>query len=202
MPLELISVLGKKGSARSRLPADLGEEELREIYRQMQRIRIFDQRMLELQRQGRIGFYGSGKGQEATVVGCMQAASAQDWIMPALREGAMSMMRGLPLVTAIAQLIGNELDTCKGRQMPCHYSYHEGKYVSMSSVIGTQISHATGIAMAAKYRKTDEVVLGFLGDGATSSNDFHAGLNFAGVYRAPVVFICQNNQCSISLPIE
>ena len=95
MPLELISVLGKKGSARKKLPADLGEEELREIYRQMLMIRIFDQRMLELQRQGRIGFYGPAKGQEATVVGCMQAASVQDWIVPALREGAMSMMRGL-----------------------------------------------------------------------------------------------------------
>jgi pyruvate dehydrogenase E1 component alpha subunit/2-oxoisovalerate dehydrogenase E1 component alpha subunit len=182
--------------------AGISTEELVDFYRLMLEIRIFDRRMLALQRQGRIGFYGPVKGQEATIVACQAASAPQDWILPALREGAIAMMRGLPLDLAIAQLVGNSRDLCKGRQMPCHYTWREGNYVTMSSVIGTQISHATGVAMAAKYRRTDEVVLGFLGDGATSSSDFHCGLNFAAVYRAPVVFICQNNQWSISVPFR
>lgn len=197
-----IHILDDNGKAlRGRLPK-LSDEEFIDFYREMQKIRVFDQRMLALQRQGRIGFYGPVKGQEGTVVGCAKAAREQDWILPALREGAIALMRGLPLKLAIAQLIGNSLDLCKGRQMPCHYTWRKGKYVSMSSVIGTQISHATGVGMAAKYRKTDEAVLGFMGDGATSSNDFHAGLNFAAVFKVPVVFICQNNQWSISVPFE
>ncbi len=198
----LIRILDEKGKAvRGRLPK-LKDEEFLDFYREMLKIRVFDQRMLALQRQGRIGFYGPVKGQEGTVVGCAKAAKEQDWILPALREGAIALMRGLSLKLAISQLIGNSLDLCKGRQMPCHYTWRKGKYVSMSSVIGTQISHATGVAMAAKFRKTDEAVLGFMGDGATSSNDFHAGLNFAAVYKAPVVFVCQNNQWSISVPFE
>jgi pyruvate dehydrogenase E1 component alpha subunit/2-oxoisovalerate dehydrogenase E1 component alpha subunit len=109
-------------------------------------------------------------------------------------------MRGLSLTEAINQLIGNGKDRCKGRQMPCHYTVKEGNYYGMSSVIGTQISHAVGAAMAARIRGDDVVVLGYLGDGATSANDFHCGANFAGVYRSPVVLFCQNNQWAISVP--
>jgi len=198
----LIRVLSDKGTASKKQLPDLSDEQFVAIYRDMVRIRVMDERMLNLQRQGRIGFYGPVTGQEATIVACHHAASEQDWIVPALREGAIAMMRGLPTDLAIAQLIGNGGDLCKGRQMPCHYTWKKAKYVSMSSVIGTQISHATGLAMACKYRDAGEAVLGFLGDGATSSNDFHAGLNFAGVYTVPVVFVCQNNQWSISVPVE
>lgn len=200
--LEPITVLGAAGKVPKKARPALTDEELIELYVEMQRIRIFDRRMLALQRQGRIGFYGPVKGQEATVVASWKACEDRDWIVPALREGSIAMLRGLSYELAIAQLIGNDLDVCKGRQMPCHYTLREGRYVSMSSVIGTQISHATGIAMAAKYKGSDEVVLGYLGDGATSANDFHSGLNFAGVYRSPVVFICQNNQWSISVPFS
>jgi pyruvate dehydrogenase E1 component alpha subunit/2-oxoisovalerate dehydrogenase E1 component alpha subunit len=84
--------------------------------------------------------------------------------------------------------------------MPCHYTFKEGHYYGMSSVIGTQISHAVGAAMAARIRGDDVVVLGYLGDGATSANDFHAGMNFAAVYRSPCVLFCQNNQWAISVP--
>jgi TPP-dependent pyruvate/acetoin dehydrogenase alpha subunit len=86
--------------------------------------------------------------------------------------------------------------------MPCHYSYREGGFVSMSSVIGTQIPQATGAAMAAKIRKDPVVVMGYLGDGATSATDFHTALNFAAVFAAPVVFFCQNNQWAISVPFS
>jgi TPP-dependent pyruvate/acetoin dehydrogenase alpha subunit len=180
------------------LPAD----KLLYLYRTMVLVREFDRRMLVLQRQGRIGFYGPIKGQEAATVGSIAALEARDWIFPALREGAAAMMRGLPLDQVVAQLVGNSLDRCKGRQMPCHYTFKEGRYVSMSSVIGTQISHAAGAAMAARIRKDDVVVLGYMGDGATSANDFHAGMNFAAVFKAPVVMFCQNNQWAISVPVH
>lgn len=200
--VEPIGVLSDTGKVPKQKLPRLDPDEFRDLYREMVKIRIFDRRMLALQRQGRIGFYGPVKGQEATIVACGKAAAPQDWIVPALREGAIALMRGLPLNLAVAQLIGNDVDLCKGRQMPCHYTWRAGKFVAMSSVIGTQISHAAGIAMAAKYEGTDECVLGFLGDGATSANDFHCGLNFAAVYKAPVVFVCQNNQWSISVPFS
>ena len=196
----LLAILKPDGTAAAELDRLPDDETLLFLYEQMVLVREFDRRMLALQRQGRIGFYGSILGQEAATVGSVAAAEARDWIFPALREGAAAIMRGLPLHVAIAQLIGNDLDRCLGRQMPCHYTFKEGHYYGMSSVIGTQITHAVGAAMAARIRGDDVVVAGYLGDGATSANDFHAGMNFAGVFHAPVVLICQNNQWAISVP--
>ena len=198
----LLTVLKPDGSVIGDREPDLSDETLLFLYEQMVQVREFDRRMLMLQRQGRIGFYGPILGQEAATVGSVAAIEKHDWIFPALREGAAAMMRGLPLDVAIAQLIGNEMDRCKGRQMPCHYTFKEGNYYGMSSVIGTQISHAAGAAMAAKIKGDDVVILGYMGDGATSSNDFHAGMNFAAVYKAPCVMICQNNHWAISVPIS
>ena len=113
----------------------------------------------------------------------------------------LASSRGLSLTEAINQLIGNGADRCKGRQMPCHYTFKEGHYYGMSSVIGTQVTHAVGAAMAARIRGDDVVVLGYLGDGATSASDFHCGMNFAAVYKSPCVLFCQNNQWAISVPI-
>lgn len=198
----LVSVLREDGSVVADRDPQLPDDTLLYLYRTMVQVREFDRRMLVLQRQGRIGFYGPILGQEAATVGSVAAVEERDWLFPALREGAAAMMRGLSLTEAIAQLIGNSRDRCKGRQMPCHYTLREGRYVAMSSVIGTQISHAVGAAMAAKIRGDDVVVLGYMGDGATSANDFHAGMNFAGVMRAPVILFCQNNQWAISVPVS
>jgi len=198
----LLAVLKPDGGVIAGRDPNLPPETLLYLYEQMVQVREFDRRMLMLQRQGRIGFYGPILGQEASTVGSIAATEDRDWIIPALREGAAAMMRGLPLDIAVAQLIGNEMDLCKGRQMPCHYTYKEGNYMAMSSVIGTQISHAAGAAMAAKIRGDDVVVLGYMGDGATSANDFHAGMNFAAVYKAPCVMICQNNHWAISVPAQ
>src|SRR5690606_831865 len=183
----MLSVLRDDGSVPEDRDPEIDDARRLWLYEAMVRVREFDRRMLVLQRQGRIGFYGPILGQEAATVGSVAAFEDRDWIFPALREGAAALMRGLPLEIAIAQLIGNGLDRCKGRQMPCHYTFREGNYYGMSSVIGTQITHAVGAAMAAKLRRDETVVAGYLGDGATSANDFHAGMNFAAVYRAPVV---------------
>jgi pyruvate dehydrogenase E1 component alpha subunit/2-oxoisovalerate dehydrogenase E1 component alpha subunit len=125
-----------------------------------------------------------------------------DWIFPALREAGVMLMRGYGLVPYLSQVFGNSGDPARGRQMPSHQSSRSVNQVSWSSCIGSQITQATGAAMAAKFKKDGAVVMGYMGDGATSSADFHTGLNFAGVFKAPVVFVCQNNHWSISIPTK
>jgi pyruvate dehydrogenase E1 component alpha subunit len=180
----------------------LGKEDLIRIYTEMLRLRILDQRMLTLQRQGRIGFYGTATGEEAAIIGSAFALREDDWIFPALRQGGAALLRGYPLVEYISQCMGNAADKTKGRQMPSHYCYRPGNFVSWSSCIGTQIPHAVGVAWAMKIRGDQNVAVAYMGDGATSQGDFHVAMNFAGVYKVPVVFFCQNNQWSISVNIK
>jgi pyruvate dehydrogenase E1 component alpha subunit/2-oxoisovalerate dehydrogenase E1 component alpha subunit len=111
-------------------------------------------------------------------------------------------LRGFPLVTYLAQCFGNAGDVTKGRQMPSHQAGRAVNQVSWSSCIGNQLPQAVGAAWAAKLKREDTVVLAYLGDGATSTGDFHTALNFAAVARVPVVFVCQNNQWSISVPFR
>jgi len=180
----------------------LSREDLLSLYRGMMLIRTLDERMMTLQRQGRIGFYGACTGQEAASLGSAFALKKTDWIFPALREGSAMLLRGFPLVPYLAQVFGNSGDLTKGRQMPSHPAARSVNQVSWGSCIGTQLPQAVGVALAAKLQKKDTVVMAYLGDGATSSGDFHTAMNFAGVYKAPVVFVCQNNHWSISLPTE
>jgi pyruvate dehydrogenase E1 component alpha subunit/2-oxoisovalerate dehydrogenase E1 component alpha subunit len=172
----------------------------RRLFEGMVRIRVTDARMMALQRQGRIGFYGEAMGQEAAVVGSAAVSRPEDWIVPALREAGVGLYRGMTLDSYIAQIFGNAEDPTKGRQMPCHPCDRANHYVVMSSCVSTQIPHAVGIAMAMKLAGDAKVCFGYMGDGGTSEGDFHVALNFAGVTRAPVVLICQNNQWAISTP--
>ena len=177
-------------------------EELSKVYRTMLLARLMDERCLSLQRQGRIGFYVPLQGQEGAQVGCAWALEPTDWLFPAYRELGVALVRGLPLRALFDQFIGNSGDLLKGRQMPNHYGSREHRFVTASSPVGTQISHAVGAAMAAQRRHDPIVTVTFFGDGTTSSNDFHAGLNFAGVFQTPTIFFCQNNQWAISMPRE
>ncbi|HZH02798.1 MAG TPA: thiamine pyrophosphate-dependent enzyme [Myxococcaceae bacterium] len=172
------------------------------LYREMVRVRTLDERMMTLQRQGRVGFYGACFGQEAACLGSAYALRPTDWIFPALREGAAMLLRGFSLTTYLAQAFGTRADLAKGRQMPSHPSAREVNQVSWSSCIGSQLPHAVGMAWAARLRGEDTVAMAYLGDGATSSADFHVAMNAAGVARAPVVFVCQNNHWSISVPAD
>ena len=172
------------------------------IYRAMMTIRVLDDRMMTLQRQGRIGFYGACTGQEAAAVASAYALEKTDWIFPGLREAGVMLMRGFPMVPYLCQIFGNSGDVTKGRQMPSHQASRSVNQVSWSSVIGTQIPHAVGAAWAAKLKKEKTVVMAFFGDGATSSADFHVAMNFAGVFKVPVVLVCQNNHWSISIPTD
>jgi pyruvate dehydrogenase E1 component alpha subunit len=177
-------------------------ETLTRAYRWMTLARVLDARMLGLQRQGRIGFYGPATGQEAVSVGAALSIVASDWVFPGLREQLVALARGHSLSTYVHHLFADSADPARGRQMPCHPTAREVRYVSMSSVIGTQVSQAVGLAYGLKLKHDPSVALAFFGDGATSANDFHAGANFAAVWRAPVVFCCTNNQWAISVPVE
>lgn len=196
----MLQILRPDGTTDPALDPKLPAEELRTLYRCMLQLRIFDTRMLSLQRSGRIGFYGTATGQEASTIGTAFPLKPEDWIFPALREGGTLALRNYPIRLMVAQLIGNAIDVVKGRQMPCHYSDPERHYVSMSSVIATQFPHAVGAAMAAKIKGDPVVILGYIGDGGTSASDFHVAMNFAGVYKPPVVLVCQNNGWAISVP--
>lgn len=178
----------------------LAEDTLRAMFRHMLRVRLLDERMMMRQRQGRIGFYGAITGQEATPVATAFCLEPKDWVFPALRENAIMLVRGFPLTQWLAQVYGNSLDVLKGRQMPSHMSGRSVNQVAWSSCLGPQLPQAVGAAMAAKYKRTGAVTVGFIGDGATSEPDFHCAMNFAGVSKAPCVMICQNNHWAISVP--
>lgn len=173
-----------------------------DAYRWMVLARTLDARMQGLQRQGRVGFYGAATGQEAVNVAAGLASRPEDWVFPGLREQLVALVRGHPLPVYVHHLFGDALDPALGRNMPCHPSARDVHYVSMSSVIGTQVTHAVGLAYALKLRKAPAAALAFFGDGATSANDVHAGLNLAGVWQVPVLFCCTNNQWAISVPVS
>jgi len=172
-----------------------------EAYRWMVLARALDARFLALQRQGRVGFYGAATGQEAVSTAAGLVTAPQDWILPGLREQLVALVRGHPLRTYVHHLFADSLDPSRGRNMPCHPTARDVRYVSMSSVIGTQISHAVGVAYGIRRHQEPAVAVAFFGDGATSSNDFHGGMNLAAVLSLPVLFACVNNQWAISLPV-
>jgi pyruvate dehydrogenase E1 component alpha subunit len=196
-----LQVLDHEGKVIGR-PPEIAADELKRLFRHMLEMRLLDTRMLSLQRQGRIGFYGTATGQEAAVTGSAYPLRDTDWVFPALRELGVSLWRGTTFHEIVCQLIGNSGDVLIGRQMPCHFSDKKVRTVAWSSVIGTQLPHAMGAAWAAKLKKEDTVCMGYLGDGASSTGDFHAAANFAGVMKLPVVFFCQNNHWAISVPLE
>ncbi|MFO0650412.1 MAG: thiamine pyrophosphate-dependent enzyme [Polyangiales bacterium] len=178
----------------------LDDRALLRMYRELRRLRLLDEKMLLVQRQGRIGFYGEVKGQEATPIAAGFALDAGDWVFPGLREGAVMLVRGFPLATYLAQCWGNSLDVQKGRQMPSHFSGRAVNQVSWSSCIGPQVPQAVGAAMAMRAKGEKNIAVGFCGDGATSEPDVHNALNFAARFKAPVVIVCQNNHWAISVP--
>jgi len=186
--------------ATSAAATEIAPEDLVPIYRAMLVARTLDERCLTMQRQGRLGFYTPVMGQEAAQVACTWALDSNDWVFPSYRELAVALVRGVSPEELLDQFFGNAADRLKGRQMPNHYGFRDRNFVVASSPIGTQIIQAVGAAMAARRRNDPIVTIPFFGDGATSSNDFHAGLNFGGVFRAPTIFFCQNNEWAISLP--
>jgi 2-oxoisovalerate dehydrogenase E1 component alpha subunit len=202
MTAEVLRIIEGDGKVAKGKDPNLPDEHLRNMYRAMVQARLLDERGLALQRQGRIGFYLQALGQEASHVGSIAALRDSDWVFPAYRQPGIPLYRGAELNSIVCEWFGTDEDPSKGRQMPVHYTLRSINFVSISSPIGTQISQAAGAAMAAKIRREDTVFMTYFGDGGTSSNEFHAGMNFAAVQQAPVVFVCENNQWAISVPVS
>lgn len=170
---------------------NLPRAELLRLHRWMVLGRVFDERAVALQRQGRIGTYGPFAGQEAAIVGSAATLRPHDWIFPTYREVLAGMIHGFPISRYWLLFRGH----VTGGMAP------EGVNVFPISIsIGTHIPHAVGAAWGARLLGHDTVVLAYFGDGATSKGDFHEALNFAGVFKVPVVFVCLNNQWAISVP--
>ncbi len=181
---------------------EISKDELRRLYRIMVLARSLDIRGLQLQRSGRIGFFIGGIGQEATHIGSAYALKPEDWIFPAYREIGSMLIRGITLKQLLNSYFANVEDVQKGRQITNLFGVKSVNYVTGSAPIATQIPHAVGVALAAKLRGDPIVTMAYFGDGGTSENDFHSGMNFAGVFKTPTIFLCQNNHWAISLPVE
>lgn len=165
----------------------------RNFYYNMYRIRMFDRKSISLQRQGRIGTYPPFEGQEASQVGSALALKEDDWMLPTYRDHGATLTFGFDMTRTLLYWNGR----VEGSVPP------EGKRIFPPAVpIATQIPHAAGIGWAEKLKGTNNAVIVYFGDGATSEGDFHEGLNFASVLKAPVVFFNQNNGYAISVPIS
>lgn len=188
-----IQFLREDGSYASDKPIDLSDAQLEEMYGLMLKARLFDEKMLRMQRQGRIGTYGPFSGQEAAQIGSAYALEKNDWIFPSYREIAACMVHGLPLKQSILYVMGH----LKGGQTP------QGLNIfPVQIIIAGQTLHATGCALATKLKGETDVSVTYFGDGATSQGDFHEALNMASVNKVPAVFFCQNNHWAISVPIH
>ena len=188
-----LDVLDENGNADDALMPALPDEEIRKIYEMLVLVRTFDQRALNLQREGRIGTYAPILGQEATQIGTAFALEPRDWIFPTFRENGVYIAVGHPPYKILQYWGGDE----RGMRTAASLNIFP-----VSIPVASHIPHATGAAMAAKYRGDKIAVAAYFGDGATSKGDFHEALNFAGVFKLPVVFICENNQWAISVRRE
>jgi pyruvate dehydrogenase E1 component alpha subunit len=191
--VEHLSVLDADGNLDVALEPALTPEELLGLYRAMLLGRRLDERMVRLQRQGRIGTFAPIKGQEAAQMGSVFTLRPTDWMVPSFRETAAMLWRGWT-IESMLHFFSGRLEG--GQPAPTQ------RDLPVTIPVGTQMPHAVGLAYAAQYRGDDAVVMAYCGDGATSEGDFHEALNFAGVWSVPVVFLVQNNQWAISVPLK
>jgi pyruvate dehydrogenase E1 component alpha subunit len=191
--VEYLSILDSDGNLDTSLEPDIGPDDLKRLYRGMLLGRRLDERMLRLQRQGRIGTFAPGKGQEASQMGSIFALRKTDWMVPSFRETTAMLWRGWP-IEKILLFFSGVLEG--GQPAPGQ------RDLPICIPVATQLPHAVGLAYAAQYRGDDAVVMAYCGDGATSEGDFHEALNFAGVWHVPIVFVVQNNQWAISVPLK
>lgn len=194
----LVRVLDDAHKAVGPWDPKLDPEILREGLRHMVVNRIMDDRMLKLQRQGKMSFYMKALGEEAVSVAPAMALRPDDMAFTSYRQQGVLLARGRDIVDMMCHCISNSRDNLKGRQLPVHYASREHHFWSISGNLATQVPQAVGWAMASQYRGSDQVTATWIGDGATAEGDFHIGCTMAGVYKAPVIFFVHNNQWAIS----
>lgn len=185
----MLEILRPDGSLVGETPISLNET--RTLYAAMVSARTYDHKGTALQKQGRLATYASFEGQEASQVGATAALRSDDWVVATYRDAAAMWMQGYPWVNLFLGRTGDE----RGGSPPAGVNV-----LPPSITVGAHMIHAVGLGWAERHRGSDRIAMTFFGDGATSEGDFHEAMNFAGVFRAPVVFICQNNQYAISTP--
>jgi pyruvate dehydrogenase E1 component alpha subunit len=191
--VEYLSILDEDANVDAELEPDLPDDLLLRLHRTMLLARRLDERMLTLQRQGRIGTFAPVKGQEAAQLGAIAVLGESDWMIPSFRETAAALWRRQPIESLLLYYGG----FLQGHDML------EGTHnLPVAIPVATQTVQASGVGYGIKYRGEDQVAMVFFGDGATSEGDFYEALNFAGVFQVPVIFLCQNNQWAISVPRE
>lgn len=188
-----ISILDAQGRFDEEMMPQLDESEIVELFRHMISARRFDERRLRLQQQGSIGTFAPVRGQEAANLGPVSAIKASDWYLPSFREPAAAVYRGIKMSQILLYDAGFNEGAWIGKD---HHDFPN------CVPVASQLPHAVGLAYASKYRELGEVAMVSFGDGATSEGDFHEAMNFAATWRLPVVFVCQNNQWAISVPLE
>ena len=202
MDFPTVSYLDEQGNLSSEYKTPLDTEILLKGYKIMRLVRLVDERMITLQRQGAISFALSSAGEEACSVASAAALELQDWLYPQYRECGILFWRGFSIQNYVHQMFGDSEDLGLGRQMPNHFGCRALNIVQVSSPIGTQIPHAAGCAYAMKLQKEKSIAVCYFGEGATSEGDFHSGLNFAAVRKTPTLFFCRNNGYAISTPVS
>jgi 2-oxoisovalerate dehydrogenase E1 component alpha subunit len=195
---ELVRVLDDDHEAKGPWDPNLDPEQLQVALRWMMLNRVFDDRMWQIQRQGRISFYMQARGEEAISIAQGMALRAGDMCFPSYRNQGLYMYRGMKLVDMMCQCLSNTRDMCKGRQLPIMYHSKAGNVFSISGNLATQAPHAVGWAMASALKGEDHIAATWVGDGSTAEADFHHALTFAAVYQAPVILNVVNNQWAIS----
>ncbi|WP_314587762.1 pyruvate dehydrogenase (acetyl-transferring) E1 component subunit alpha [Paenibacillus terrigena] len=190
--VQALSVLSPDGEIiNEEMMPSLTDEQLKEIMYRMVFTRTWDERAVNLGRQGRLGFYAPVSGQEASMVGSVYPLQKEDFVVPAYRDMPQIVWHGLPLYQAFLYSRGHQ----HGGQIPA------GVNVLMPQIIiGAQILHAMGIAMGYKLKKQPQVAITYTGDGGSSEGDFYEGLNYAGAFKLPVIFFVQNNGYAITTP--
>ncbi len=191
--VEYLQILNENGNCDKRLMPSLTKKQIKDMYEYMILTRVFDDKALKLQRQGRLGTYAPTRGQEASQIGSALVIKDEDMVFPAFRENGVFLVRGMLLELLFQFWAGDERGMCIPKNV---------NMFPVAITVGVQPLHAVGYSIAMKHKKKKAAAITYFGDGATSEGDFHEAMNFAGVFNAPCVFICQNNQYAISVPVE
>jgi 2-oxoisovalerate dehydrogenase E1 component alpha subunit len=198
LSLDLVRVLDDDNTAKGPWNPNIDAGELQVALRWMLLTRLFDERMWQIQRQGRISFYIQSLGEEAISIAQGMALRPGDMCFPHYRNQGLFLYRGTKLVDLMCQCLSNTADMCKGRQMPIMYHNRKANIFSISGNLATQYPHAVGWAMASAIKGEDHIATSWVGDGSTAEADFHHAVTFAAVYQAPVILNIVNNQWAIS----
>ena len=190
---ERLEILDIEGRVDESLMPEIDPSRIRDLYRDMVLMRTFDDKAINLQRQGRMGTWPPIKGQEAVQAGVALAMGESDWLIPAFREHGVMVLRGVPLHLVYAYWAGDERGSCYPEDVRCF---------PVAVPVGSQWQHGAGVGLSLKLRGEDAVAVTFGGDGSTSEGDFHEAVNCATVFDAKTVFVIQNNQWAISVPLH